>query len=85
MRMSTQGSALAPGEAGSFQVSPSFSGTLFVAKSFPGARHLGSGLSLHPPAAQWVGIYTAVGGSGPVFSSLLPVLVLFSTSLPGRQ
>lgn len=64
---------------------PSFSGTLLVAKLSLGAHHLGSGLSLHLPAAQWVGIYTAVGESGPVFSSLLPVLVLFSTFLPGRQ
>lgn len=56
-----------------------------LAEPPPGARHLGSGLILRPPSAQWVGIYTVVGGSGPVFSLLLPVLVPFSTFPPGRR
>lgn len=66
---------------------PCLSGTVcpVPAEPSPGARHLGSGLSLHPPSAPWVGIYTAVGGSGPVFSLLLPVLALSSAFPPGRR
>lgn len=55
------------------------------AQPSPGARNPGSGLILHPPSARWVGIYTAVGGSGPVFSLLLPVLVPSLAFPPGRR
>lgn len=55
------------------------------ARLSPGARNPGSGLILRPPSARWVGIYTAVGGSGPVFSLLLPVLVPSSAFPPGRR
>ena len=55
------------------------------ARPSPGARTPGSGLILRPPSARWVGIYTAVGGSGPVFSLLLPVLVPSSAFPPGRR
>lgn len=76
------------GEAGSLQVSAQpLRNTVrpVLAGLSPGACHLASGLILHPPSAQWVGIYTVVGGSGPVFSLLLPVRVLFSTFPPERQ
>lgn len=55
------------------------------ARPSPGARTPGSGLILRPLSAQWVGIYTAVGGSGPVFSLLLPILVPSSAFPPGRR
>lgn len=55
------------------------------ARPSPGARTPGSGLILRPPSARWVGIYTVVGGSGPVFSLLLPVLVPSSAFPPGRR
>lgn len=66
---------------------PCLSGTVcpVPAEPSPGACHLGSGLSLHPPSAPWVGIYTAVGGSGLVFSLLLPVLALSLAFPPGQQ
>lgn len=51
----------------------------------PRARRLGSGLSLRPPSARWVRTYTAVGGSGPASSLLLPVLVLSSAFPPGQR
>lgn len=56
-----------------------------LARPAPWVRPLGSGLSLRPPSARWVGIYTAVGGSGLVFSLLLPVLALSSAFPPGRR
>lgn len=52
----------------------------------PGAHQPSwAGTSPHPPAARWVGIYTAAGGSGPASSGLPPALALSLAFLPGLQ
>lgn len=85
--MSTQSSGLAPGGGRPLpgEGPASEEHCPVPAEPSPGACHLGSGLSLHLPSARWVGIYTAVGGSGPVFSLLLLALALSSAFLPGRR
>lgn len=76
------------GQAGSFQGSAQpLRNTVcpVLEEPSPRARHLGSGLSLRLPSARWVRTYTAVGGSGPAFSLLLPVLVLSSAFPLGQR